>query len=128
MPEVLTPKPTEAELTILQSLWRLGPSTVRAVNDDLNRFRRTGYTTVLKLLQIMTEKGLVERDTAKRAHVYYAKHSQEETQRQMLGDLLRRAFCGSVSKLVKQALAVGELSSDDMVEIRKVVETQASQN
>jgi len=129
-PAMLTmqpPKPTEAELMILQALWRLGPSTVRTVTEDLARFRRTGYTTVLKLLQIMTEKGLVERDTAQRAHVYRSKYPQEDTQRQLLDDLLRRAFGGATSRLMHQALSGAELSPEEVTEIRSLIDRYAPQ-
>jgi len=91
-------KPTEGELAILQVLWRLGPSTVRQVNDELNRDKTTGYTTTLKLLQIMSEKGLVQRDESERTHVYRARVSQEKTQRNLVSDLLQRAFGGSAQK------------------------------
>src|SRR5271154_3306750 len=99
------PKPTDSELAILRALWRLGPATVRAVFDELNRTQATGYTTVLKFLQIMTEKGLVRRDESQRAHVYRATLSENETQQQLVSGLSKRAFGGSTSKLVLQALA-----------------------
>src|SRR5436309_1331682 len=89
------PKPTEAELGILRVLWKNGPSTVRQVNEALSSERPTGYTTVLKLLQIMTEKGLVRRDESDRSHIYEAKLTEQKTQRQLLNDLLDRAFGGS---------------------------------
>src|SRR2546428_2767350 len=94
------PRPTDAELSILRVLWSRGPSTVRDVHEELNRRAPTGYTTVLKLLQIMTEKGLVVRDEAQRAHIYEARHSEQKTQRQLLSDLADRAFGGSAAKLV----------------------------
>src|SRR5687768_12971242 len=96
-------KPTEAELGILQVLWSRGPSTVRDVAAALGR--DDAYTTVLKLLQIMAEKGLVTRDEAARTHVYAASFSQEDTQRQIVADLLDRVFEGSAAKLVLQALS-----------------------
>src|SRR5579872_4545438 len=94
------PKPTEAELAILRVLWQRGPSTVRQVHGALNAVKKTGYTTVLKFLQIMTEKGLVNRDESPYAHVYQAGIPQEETQRTLVTDLLDRAFEGSMSGLV----------------------------
>ena len=100
-----TPRPTDAELAILRVLWERGPSSVRDVHDALSSEQTTGYTTVLKLLQIMTEKGLVVRDESQRAHIYEARHSEQRTQRQLLTDLMERAFGGSPSKLVMQALA-----------------------
>src|SRR5688572_31781113 len=97
------PKPTEAELQILGALWRRGPSTVRQVHDDLAG--GTGYTTVLKLMQIMAEKGLLTRETSARSHVYRPAHSETHTQRRIVGDLLHRAFGGSARKLVAAALS-----------------------
>src|ERR1700680_1910771 len=89
------PRPTDAELSILRVLWDRGPRTVGEVHDILSSTQATGYTTVLKLLQIMTEKGLVVRDESERAHVYEARHSEQKTQRQLLVDLAARAFGGS---------------------------------
>lgn len=120
MPE--QPRPTDAELQILNVLWQRGPSTVRDVADTLAKTRRTGYTTVLKLLQIMTEKGLVRRDETARAHVYEACCGEEQTQRRLVGDLLERAFGGSAQKLVMQALAARKASARDLQEIRKVLD------
>src|SRR5262249_48870948 len=96
-------KPTDAELAILRVLWARGPSTVRQVAEDMGR--DTGYTTVLKLLQIMTEKRLVHRDESARTHVYEAASTQDQTERQLVSDLLDRVFDGSAAKLVLQALA-----------------------
>jgi predicted transcriptional regulator len=115
-------RPTEAELSILSVLWRLGPSTVRAVHQELNQSQQTGYTTVLKLMQIMAEKGLVRRDEAERSHVYEAAVAQEKTQRQLLGHLLERAFGGSAQQLVMQALATKKASPEELHEIRKLIE------
>jgi predicted transcriptional regulator len=117
-----TPRPTDAELAILRVLWQLGPSTVRQVHEVMSRERPTAYTTALKLLQIMTEKGLVRRDETDRTHVYHAKLSEEQTQRQLIRDLLDRAFGGSSSKLVLQALATRRASSDELAEIRRMLE------
>ena len=88
-------KPTDAELAILRVLWERGPSTVRAVTNALNRDRITGYTTALQMLQLMLEKGLVARDETERTHIYRPKSSQEKTQKQLVADLLHRAFGGS---------------------------------
>ena len=119
-----TPKPTDAELAILRVLWERGPSTVRQVHDVLLRERPTAYTTALKLLQIMTEKGLVRRDETDRTHVYQARLSEEQTQRQLVRDLLDRAFGGSASKLVMQELAARRASPEELGEIRKLIEAR----
>jgi predicted transcriptional regulator len=118
----LTPRPTDAELAILRVLWTRGPSTVRQVHDVLGRERPTAYTTALKLLQIMTEKGLVERDDSDRTHVFRARLTEEQTQRQLVRDLLDRAFGGSASKLVMQALASRRTSPDELREIRRAID------
>lgn len=116
-------KPTDAELGILRVLWAKGPSTVRQIAEVMaDGGRETGYTTVLKLLQIMTEKGLVRRRESGRLHVYTATYSQEQTQRQLVRDLLRRAFDGSAAQLVLQALAAGKTSPKELEEIRKLLE------
>ncbi|MDX6694426.1 MAG: hypothetical protein QOF02_2029 [Blastocatellia bacterium] len=122
MPRRSTPRPTDSELDILRVLWRRGPSTVREVYETLNRKRPTGYTTVLKMLQIMTEKQLVEREESQRAHVYEARLPQEQTQQQLVGDLLERAFDGSAKKLVMQALSSKKASSEDLTEIRELLD------
>lgn len=115
-------KPTDAELGILRALWQHGPATVRQVQEALNVRRPTGYTTVLKLLQIMTEKGLVERDESQRTHVYRARLTRSETQQQLVGDLLDKAFGGSASQLVMQALASKPASSDELAQIRQLLD------
>lgn len=112
-------KPTDAELAILTVLWSRGPSTVRQIAEDMGR--EGGYTTILKLLQIMTEKGLVVRDEASRTHVYEAAYTQDQTQRQLVTDLLDRAFAGSAAKLVLQALAASKTSPEELAEIRKLL-------
>lgn len=114
--------PTNGELSILRVLWDHGPSTVRQVQEALEQTRPTGYTTVLKLLQIMTDKGLVRRDEAQRTHVYSSRLSQEQTQRQLLRDLMDRAFEGSAGQLVMRALAPDVASTDELTEIRKLLE------
>lgn len=116
------PKPTDAELAILRVLWEQGPSTVRQIQQVLDRARPTGYTTVLKLLQIMTEKGLVRRDETERSHVYRARLSEDQTQQQLLGDLLDRAFAGSTGRLVMQALSTRKASAEDLAAIRKLLD------
>jgi predicted transcriptional regulator len=116
------PRPTDAELAILSVLWARGPSTVRQVHDVLGRERPAGYTTALKLLQIMTTKGLVERDERDRTHVYRARVSEDETQRQLVRDLLDRAFGGSSTRLVMQALAARHASPDELREIRQLID------
>ena len=122
MAKAMVPRPTDTELAILRVLWERGPSTVRQVHEILSRERPTAYTTALKMLQIMTEKGLVRRDESDRTHIYQAKLSQEQTQRQLVRDLLDRAFGGSSSKLVMQALATRRASSEELTEIRKLIE------
>ena len=116
------PRPTDAELSILRILWDRGPSTVRQVHEQLAHERQAAYTTALKLLQIMTEKGLVERDERDRTHVYRARLSEETTQRQLVRDLLDRAFGGSAGKLVMQALATRRASAAELRDIRKMID------
>lgn len=116
------PRPTDAELAILRVLWRLGTCTVRQVHDELSRREPAGYTTTLKLLQIMTEKGLVTRDEAQRAHVYQARLAEEETQSQLVRDLLDRAFEGSAGRLVLRALASRPASAAELADIRKLLD------
>ena len=106
-----TPRPTDAELAILRVLWERGPSTVRQVHESMSRERPAAYTTALKMLQIMTEKGLVRRDESDRSHIYHARLTEEQTQRQLVRDLLDRAFGGSASKMVMQALATRRASA-----------------
>jgi BlaI family penicillinase repressor len=116
------PRPTQGELEILRVLWQRGPSSVREVQETMSETRTIGYTTALKLLQIMARKGLVARDERERTHVYRAALAQEQTQRQLLTDLLERAFDGSASQLILQALAARPASRDEMDEIRKVLD------
>ena len=120
MPKPLIPRPTDAELSILRVLWRRGPSTVRQVQEELGE--DTGYTTVLKFLQIMTEKGSVTRDDSPHAHVYQASLAEEQTQRQLVADLLERAFSGSAKKLVMQALSAKKASTEELAEIRNLLD------
>lgn len=124
MSRTTVPRPTDGELSILRILWDRGPSTVRQVHDELARERPGAvYTTALKLLQIMTEKGLVDRDERDRTHVYRARLSEETTQRQLVRDLLDRAFGGSASKLVLQALATRRASAEELRDIRKAIDS-----
>jgi len=122
MSEKQLPRPTDAELAILRVLWDRGPCTVRDVHDALSDTQGTGYTTVLKLLQIMTDKGLVVRDESERAHVYEPRISEQRTQRQLLADLTDRAFAGSPAKLVMQALAGRKTSAAELSEIRDLLD------
>jgi BlaI family penicillinase repressor len=124
--KVPPPRPTDAELLILRTLWHLGPSTVRQVQDELGGGEVTGYTTVLKMLQIMAEKGLVDRDESARTHIYRTRLSEQHTQRQLLRDLLGRAFGGSVQKLVVQALSAERASPAELREIRRLLEEMES--
>src|SRR5215831_8151954 len=116
------PRPTDGELAILQVLWEGGPRSVREIQKVLNEGKPTGYTTVLKLIQIMTEKGLVDRDESVRPQIYRARYSQEQTQRHLVRDLLDRAFGGSVKALVMQALASKKSSAKEIEEIEKLLD------
>ncbi len=122
MPKPILPKPTDGELAILRVLWRRGPSTVREVLDELSKSQETGYTTALKMMQIMTEKGLLARDEKDRTHVYEPRLAEEETQRQLLGDLLERAFNGSAKRLVMQALSTKKSTPQELAEIRQLLD------
>ena len=115
-------RPTPAELEILRVLWQRGPSTVREVHTTLVIGRPTGYTTVLKMLQIMTDKDLVSRDESQRAHVYSARLPEAQTQRQLVRDLLERAFDGSAMKLVMHALADRKASPEEIARIRQLLD------
>jgi predicted transcriptional regulator len=116
------PRPTDRELTILGILWDKGPSTVRQVNEAMNKQAITGYTTTLKLMQIMTDKGLVLRDDSQFKHVYRPALTEEKTQKQLVGDLLDRAFCGSAEKLVMRALSAKKVSAKELAGIRKMLD------
>jgi len=115
-------KPTESELEILQVLWEHGPTTVRFVNDELSKSKETGYTTTLKLMQIMHEKGMVNRDEAGRSHIYSAAITESATQKQLLDRFLDTAFRGSALKLVMQALGNQKTSRQDLTEIRNLLD------
>jgi predicted transcriptional regulator len=115
------PRPTDAELAVLAVLWENGASTVKQVDRALAASRKTGYTTVPKFLQIMLDKALVTRDASTFAHVYKAAIPQEQTERTLVADLLERAFQGSTSRLVLQALAAKKASPEELAEIRKIL-------
>ena len=114
-------KPTEAELAILRVLWQRGPSTVRQVQQALDETKKTGYTTVLKFMQIMFDKGLLKRDESPYAHVYEPAVSRESVEQTLVADLLDRAFGGSTSRLLLQALATKRTSPEELAEIRKII-------
>jgi len=116
------PRPTDAELEILTVLWSRGPATVRDVHEAICARRPTQYTTVLKMMQIMAEKGLVRRDEKQRAHVYHAARPREWTQRQLAGDLLQRAFDGSARSLLLGALSARKASKQDLTELRRLLD------
>jgi BlaI family transcriptional regulator, penicillinase repressor len=115
-------RPTDAELAILRVLWERGASTVRQVHETLADTRETGYTTTLKLMQIMADKGLVKRNETARTHVYSAVAGQEQTQRQLVQDLADRAFGGSAAQLVLRALSAEGTSDAELKEIRKLID------
>jgi BlaI family transcriptional regulator, penicillinase repressor len=116
------PRPTDAELAILRVLWRRGPSTVKDVHEELARSTPAGYTTTLKQLQIMAEKGLVDRDESLRAHLYTSRVPEEQTQTQLVRDLLDRAFEGSATRLVMRALSSRPAMPAELEEIRKLLD------
>lgn len=116
------PRPTDAELAILRVLWDRGACTVRDVHEALDAEKGVGYTTTLKLLQRMSEKGLVERDESRRSHVYEARSREEPTQRRLVADLLSKAFAGSTASLVMQALSAKKASKKDLAEIRQLLD------
>jgi predicted transcriptional regulator len=121
------PRPTDGELEILRVLWKTGPATVRDVHEQLCLSKpATGYTTVLKLLQIMADKGLVTRDEKNKAHVYKASIPQEQTQRQIVGDLVDRVFGGSAARLMMQALSSQKATPDEIAEIRRMLDDYGS--
>jgi len=122
-----TPRPTGAELAILQVLWEHGPATVRQVHEAIAGKagdRATGYTTTLKLMQIMAEKGIVSRDESSRTHIYAARLPQQHTQKQLVGDLILKAFGGSAAKLVMHALSTHPASKEELAEIRRLIEQE----
>ncbi|MBL7185401.1 MAG: BlaI/MecI/CopY family transcriptional regulator [Phycisphaerae bacterium] len=117
-----TPRPTDRELTILRILWDSGPCTVRQVNEAMNADGSTGYTTTLKLMQIMTDKGLLRRDDSQFKHVFKPALTEAKAQKQLVGDMLERAFCGSAEKLVLRALSAKKISASELASIRKMLD------
>ena len=116
------PEPTKSELAILKILWDCGPSTVRQINEGINKTKVTGYTTTLKLMQIMTDKGLLLRDNSNRRHVFKPAISREQTQKHLVGDFLERVFSGSAEQLVMRALSAKKVSPEELNKIKKMVE------
>lgn len=116
------PKPTEAELQLLRVLWERGPSTVREIHEAGGDEKETGYTTTLKILQKMADKGLVERDESARSHIYHAAIKAEQTQRQLVRDLLQKAFGGNPGQLVMQALSERKASKQELADIRRLLD------
>ena len=127
MPAKPLPRPTEAELELLRALWTHGPMTVREIHRSLPSEKATGYTTTLKILQKMTDKGLVSRDESNRSHVYHPVMKAEQTQRQLVRDLLNRAFGGSAAQMVVQALAEKKASPAELAEIRRLLDAMEDQ-
>ena len=114
--------PTEKELAILQVLWQIGSGTVRQVNDEICKTEKTGYTTTLKLMQIMTEKGLLLRDESQFKHVYSPAASEEKTEKSIVGDMIDKVFAGSAEKLVMRALSAKKVSPDELQKIRDLLD------
>ena len=114
--------PTNSELEILNVLWKRGPSSVREVHEEIQKRKPTGYTTILKLMQIMADKGLVLRDESQRAHIYSAKPVKSDTQKSLLEDLVDRAFGGSVSRLALHALNSRKSTPEELAEIRTLID------
>ena len=121
-------KPTESELEILQILWKAGPSTVREVNDTINRDKTVGYTTTLKIMQIMTEKGLVSRQKDSKTHIYTHLIDRETTRGELLDRFLERTFSGSASSLVMQTLGNHKATSDELKQIKELISNLEKQN
>jgi predicted transcriptional regulator len=121
-------KPTESELEILQLLWEWGPSSVRFVNEKLNERREMGYTTTLKLMQIMNDKGLTTRDTGKRTHIYKANVSEYETKNKLLKNFVDATFKGSAMKLVMQALGNHDATQEELEEIKAFIKKIENDN
>lgn len=121
------PKPTEGELAILQVLWQKGPSTVRQVHESLESAKPTGYTTTLKLMQIMSEKGLVARELSSRTHTYSAKLPQAQTQRQFVSDMIAKVFGGSSAQLVMHALSSHSASKEELAEIKQLIDSKKAE-
>jgi predicted transcriptional regulator len=122
MKDSYIPKPTESELEILQVLWRSGPSTVRFINDELNRRKQVGYTTTLKIMQIMMDKGMLQREEEGRKHIYSAVLREQETRNLLLGRFLESTFEGSAMKLVMQALGNHRASPEEISQLRELID------
>lgn len=118
----ISPKPTESELEILQILWEKGDCTVREVHEILEKNKEAGYTTTLKLMQIMHEKGLVSRDTSSKTHIYHALVNQQKTQQQLVNKMIDNVFNGSAARLVMQALGNHTASEDEINSIKKYLD------
>ena len=118
----LRPQPTDAELAILSVLWDKGPCTVRDVNDRINEAKPTGYTTTLKFMQLMAEKGLLLRDDSQFRHVFRPAISEEKTQKQVVSSLVDRAFAGSAAKLVVRALSARKIPDEELARIREMID------
>ncbi len=114
-------KPTESELEILQVLWEHGPSSVRQVNDILNEKREVGYTTALKIMQIMTEKALVSRDTKNRTHIYHSAVKENDTQKSLLDSFIEKTYRGSAMRLVMQALGNQSASREELEKLKAII-------
>ena len=121
MPRLPSSTPTEVELQILGTLWQIGPSTVRQVHDALQDQRDTGYSTTLKMMQVMTEKGLLIKDDKQRPQVYRPAASEQQTQTHLVDDLIQRAFRGAADQLVLRAVRSKHLSKDEIAEIQKLL-------
>jgi BlaI family transcriptional regulator, penicillinase repressor len=122
------PKPTDAELEVLRVIWEHGPSTVRQIHDILEQHKSRGYTTILKTLQIMTDKGLVVRDDSNRSHVYQTKLTELATQRQLIRDLMDRAFGGSAAKLMLQVLGMKAATPQELDELQGLLNRRRQQD
>lgn len=122
MARVKTQGPTDKELAILKVLWQKGPSTVRQINDEICKEQETGYTTTLKLMQIMTDKGLLVRDKSEFKHVYKPAVSAEKTENQIVGDMLEKVFSGSAEKLVMRALTAKQVTAEELKKIRQLLD------
>jgi BlaI family transcriptional regulator, penicillinase repressor len=116
------PRPTEGELELLRILWDRGPSTVRDIHQEIGTKRPLGYTSVLKLLQIMTEKGLVEREESGKAHIYHPAATQNQTQDQLVRDISERLFAGSAAQLAMHALALEPVNDQELEALRNLIE------
>ena len=128
MPKRKIPHPTAAELDILNVLWENGPSTVRQVNEIINRKKATGYTTTLKFMQIMIEKGILVRDASQVRHVYRPAISEAKTQKQLVENLLNKAFSGSAEKLVMRALSAKRIIPEELGRIREMIDEMGEES